>query len=139
MTRTGKIRKCKTRGGRGCAPRETEASNNVTPKIGSYLLECMVLDKYDIKKKQTCYWIDIEVRDLFSYLSNKILGSVYDPKGIQGDLNNFSYDDKKKISLALDDAYKKAIQAVMFAYYNEQEDAISKWREIFGSDFPYYS
>lgn len=115
-------------------------NRKITLKIGSYLLECMILDMYDTKIEKQCYWIDIELRDLLGYLSDKILGSVYDPKGIQGDLNKFSLDDRKKISLALRDAYQKACEAVMLVdFYKDYEASIMKWGEIFGSKFPCYS
>lgn len=120
-------------------------SRKVTLKMKSYLLECMILEYYDLKNKQDCYFTDIELRNLLYFLSSKIHQSVNDPKGIQGNLNTFSYEEKEKISQALYSAYQKACLAVdfndsdsTFLEYNPKS-AILKWREIFGDEFPSYS
>ena len=62
-----------------------------------------------------------------------------DPKGIQGNINNFNSSDRKKISDALYDAYKKAIEARNYERDEKQKEAINKWREVLGSDFPKYT
>ena len=114
----------------------------IAPRINSYLLECMILDYYNNRSEQYAYWIDMELRDLFQSLSTQILEEVYDPKGIQGDLNTFPPEDRKKISMALYDAYQKASKAVDFnepylpLLNKDPKSAISKWREIFGDEFP---
>lgn len=112
----------------------------VTYTMGSYLLECMVLDVYENKVEKENYWVDLEFRDLLNSLSSKIMYSVYDPKGIQGDLNTFSYDERVKISTALSAAYKKASEASTFEMTDkDQKAAISKWGEVLGYAFPDYS
>ena len=113
-------------------------SNTYT--IGSYLLECMILDVYEEQEEQDHYWLDIEFRDLLGILSNKILYSVNDPKGIQGNLNNFTFDERIKISNALSSSYKKACDAIQLELtYKNQKAAIDKWKELLGNDFPDYS
>lgn len=106
--------------------------------IPSYLLESMILSYAD-SKEELSEWIDINVKNFFNYLTSAILSSVDDPKGLQGDLNSFSYQEKFSISQKADWAYKKAKEAI-FAEVNEkdQEKSINKWRELFGTDFPNY-
>ena len=110
----------------------------ITHTMGSYLLECMILDVYDHKEEQDNYWIDIEFKNLLDALSRKIMNSVYDPKGIQGDLNTFTYIERTKISNALAKAYEKACEARRFESDNDQKNAIRKWREVLGYEFPDY-
>ena len=120
--------------------RLTKYWNNrkVTIKMGSYLLECMILNRYKDKDTSKNWWIDLEFRNLLKYLSSTILQEVNDPKGIQGNLNTFCYNDRCKISNALLNAYNKAVEASNFES-TDQKKAITKWREIFGDDFPEYT
>lgn len=112
----------------------------ITYTMGSYLLECMILEVYDNMAEKDNYWVDLEFRDLLNSLSSKILCGVYDPKGIQGDLNTFSYEARTSISAALSAAYKKACEASTLEITEKnQKGAISKWREVLGCTFPDYS
>lgn len=107
---------------------------------GSYLLECMILQKYENKEASENWWIDLEFRDLLNYLSSAILSDVDDPKGIQGNLNSFCWDDRCKISDALTNAYNKAVEASNMELNDKnQKGAITKWGEVLGSDFPEYT
>ena len=64
---------------------------------------------------------------------------VNDPKGIQGNLNNLSFEQKKSISEKANWAYEKAKEAISAETSEKnQEKAINKWREIFGTKFPTY-
>lgn len=111
----------------------------ITHTMDSYLLECMILEIYDSNAKKDSYWVDLEFRDLLNVLSSKILYDVYDPKGIQGNLNTFSEEARKSISDALSAAYKKACEASKLeAINNDQKGAISKWGEVLGYAFPSY-
>jgi len=112
----------------------------VTVTMGSYLLECMILDVYEGLAEKDHYWVDLEFRDLLYSLSVKVFNSVNDPKGIQGDLNNLSQDEREKISSALSDAYDKACEASKLEMTDKnQETAIQKWGEILGYAFPDFS
>jgi hypothetical protein len=112
----------------------------ITYTMGSYLLECMILEVYESKAEKDNYWVDLEFRDLLNTLSSKILGSVYDPKGIQGDLNTFSYTARLSISSALSSAYKKACEASSLEITDkDQKAAIKKWGEVLGYAFPDFS
>ncbi len=75
------------------------------------MLECMILERYENMITPEKWWIDLQFRDTLNYLSSAIYYSVNDPKGIQGDMNTFSYSEKVKISEALKNAYDKASEA----------------------------
>ena len=107
------------------------------PSMQSYLLENMILDYYYNKSSCSSY-VDIEIPNILLYISNAIHSSVNDPKGIQGDLNTLSYDEKKKISDRAFSDYLKAIDARKYEDDKDDKSSINKWREIFGGDFPEY-
>lgn len=62
-------------------------NRKVTIRIGSYLLECMILQKYENKEASENWWIDLEFRDLLNYLSSAILSDV-DDSGLYRIKNN---------------------------------------------------
>ena len=111
----------------------------IAPTIPSYLLECMIVKRYIDLDVSNSWWIDFEFQDTVDYLSKEILNAFYDPKGIQGDLNNFSIVDRAKISKALANAKAKAEEAIQLeTSSSDYEASINKWREILGTDFPLY-
>lgn len=115
-------------------------NRKITLKIGSYLLECMILNRYENIQTPYKWWIDLEFRDTIKYLSFAILDDVKDPKQIQGNLNSFSWKDRCNISDALLNIYNKAAEAVNLEINNkDQKGAIGKWIEIFGDSFPKYT
>ena len=90
-------------------------------------------------KSELQQWIDFNIRDFFYYLKTYIYYDVNDPKGIQGNLNNLSFEQKKSISEKANWAYEKAKEAISAETSEKnQEKAINKWREIFGKKFPTY-
>ena len=105
----------------------------VTLTIGSYLLECMILSIYDSKYEKSNWWIDLEFRDVLYELSKAIKKDVDDPKGMQGNLNTFSTEDRQKISTALYNAYSTALEASRYESDGKQKEAINKWGEIFSN------
>lgn len=112
----------------------------VTLTIPSYLLECMILNRYNDMTATDKWWIDLQFRDTLNYLSAAIMNDVNDPKGMQGNLNKFGYLDRKKISDALNAAYEKAKNAAQLETNDkDQKAAINKWREVLGTDFPEYT
>lgn len=115
-------------------------NRRITLRMGSYLLECMILSIYEKLPAKESYWVDLEFRDLLNALSSAICNGVPDPKGIQGDLNTFSSIERMQISLALKQAYYKAVDASKLELTDEdQAAAIAKWKEIFGPSFPSFS
>ncbi len=106
--------------------------------IDSYLLECIILNIYETKPEQDYYYFDLEFRDLLSEISRRIRESVYDPKGIQGNINRYTYGEKTERSLALSFAHKIAYEARELEKNGDQKAAIEKWKEILGNEFPNY-
>ena len=111
----------------------------VTLTIGSYLLECMILNIYENQEEKENWWIDLEFKDVLYALSNAILCDVEDPKGMQGNLNKFDSYDRRKISNALLDAYNKACEAAQYEQQGKQKEAINKWGQVLGGSFPEYT
>ena len=108
------------------------------PTMQSYLLECMVLNHFE-SKGQCSQYQDLELADLFDYISNNIFSSVPDPKGIQSDLNDkLSWDEKLKISLKASADASIAREARAAESGDDHKGSINKWRQIFGNEFPEY-
>lgn len=109
----------------------------ITYTIGSYMLECMILNRYENMKTPEKWWIDLQFIDTLKYLSSAIYNIVNDPKGIQGNLNDFNYIEKQKISQALNNAYIKASEASSLELTNKDNNsALKKWKEVLGDSFP---
>lgn len=109
--------------------------------VGSYLFEQMVLN-YAQTKGLKSDW-QSNVHECLLSLSQQILGTVNDPKGMQGDLNTLDADSRKKQSgIAYSDyqtsgkAITEEITADMF--HGTHEKAISLWNEVFGDGFKLY-
>jgi len=108
------------------------------PSMGSYSLECLILDYY--ASQDSCLkYIDLEVKDLLVHLASAIYNTIKDPKNIQGDLNVLSYEEKSKISSRALRDHDKAVEAWNKEKAGDHKAAIIKWKEIFGSDFPNYT
>lgn len=114
-------------------------NRKVTLKIGSYLLETMILNRYEKLNSIDNWIIDIQIRETFKELATSILYQVDDPKKIQGNLNSFTMKERMKISNSFYSMYQKANEAINKEINeNNQKGAINKWREIFGDEFPEY-
>jgi len=108
------------------------------PTMPSYLLENMILEYYSERSTPASQYVDVELVNIFNDIYTRVYKVVNDPKGIQGNLNKLTAEEKKKISdRALVD-YKKAKEARIFETENKQSDSINKWKEIFGDKFPKY-
>ncbi|MDN4504060.1 nucleotidyltransferase [Alteromonadaceae bacterium BrNp21-10] len=109
------------------------------PSMGSYLLECMVLNHFE--SNGTCsQYQDLELAGVFEYIANHIYSNVSDPKGIQTNLNDkLTWEERSKISnKAIADA-NLALEARHLESNGDQKGSINKWRQIFGAEFPEYS
>lgn len=112
--------------------------HNSSYTIGSYVFEQLVIN-FIKSKTELSIWIDFDIKDFFNYLSNHIFYQINDPKGIQGNLNNLTYEQQKSISDKANWAYNKSIEAINAETHDkDQEKTINKWREIFGNKFPKY-
>jgi hypothetical protein len=108
------------------------------PTMSSYLLENMILDYYSEQTTVASQYVDIEIEKVLLEIHRRVYNAVNDPKGIQGDLNNLSAEDKKKICDRAYQDYVKAFEARKFEKEKNDKDSISKWIEIFGDKFPKY-
>lgn len=109
------------------------------PSMGSYLIENMILDFYDSPLATSASkFIDLEIPKLLLHIRDSVYSEVRDPKGIQGDINNLSFEDKGKIWHRANEDYSKAIEARRLELAGDHRGSINKWREIFGGDFPRY-
>lgn len=109
------------------------------PSISSYLIESMILDFYDSFSAGTaCEFVDLEIPKLLLHIRDSVYGAVNDPKGIQGNINRLSSEEKSKIWDRANSDYNKAMEARQRESDGDHRGSINKWREIFGGDFPAY-
>ena len=109
------------------------------PSMSSYLLEAMILEYYDRNPGVASDFVDFEIRDMLAYLADAVYNTVNDPKGIQGDINDVSWEDKIKIAERTKADLEKAREAIRLETKDEDHRAsINKWREVFGPNFPTY-
>jgi len=113
-------------------------ANFTSPKLGSYLFEVIVLNFVKSKTSQNDY-NDINIKDFFYYLYSNIEYDVQDPKGIQGNINNLTSEQRERISSKAKSCYDIAMIALNFEIEKKnQEKAIENWKIIFGDKFPSY-
>ncbi len=107
--------------------------------MSSYFLECLILQYYDMYTVTSSKYIDVELPKVLEYIYSQINNALIDPKGFQGDLNTLSWEERQSIKdrAALD--YNRAIEARRLETDGKQKESITKWGEIFGSEFPYYT
>jgi len=108
------------------------------PSIGSYLLENMILDYYTEQAIVSSKYVDIEIVKVLIEIHKRVSNPVNDPKGIQGNLNNLSSEDRRKIKDRAYQDYSKAFDARQFEIAKNDKDSIGKWIEVFGDKFPKY-
>jgi len=113
-------------------------TNFVSPKIGSYLFEVIVLNFVKSRSALDNY-IDCNIRDFFNYLQNAIFYDIQDPKSIDGNINDLTNDQRLRISTKAQSCYETALTAIDFEVnQSNQEKAIENWGKIFGDKFPTY-
>jgi hypothetical protein len=105
--------------------------------MGSYLLENIILNYYSTKTNCGRF-VDLELPDLFNHISNAVYSYVPDPKGIQGDLNTLTTEQRNSISNRASQDSQRAREARDFERENDYEASIKRWRDIFGGEFPTY-
>jgi hypothetical protein len=107
--------------------------------MGSYFLECLILQYYDSSTINSSTYIDVELPNLFAYVCHQIHQSLNDPKGFQGNLNKLTLDEINSIRERAKLDYNRSVQAREFETNGKQKESIQKWGEIFGTEFPIYS
>jgi hypothetical protein len=108
------------------------------PSMQSYLLENLILDYYSKRNSPTHSWVKFEIPLILNYIYQNIFNPVEDPKGIQGNINYLTHEQKQKIKDRAFSDFSKSIAAYEFDKNDEPENSILKWQEIFGSNFPDY-
>lgn len=110
------------------------------PSMPSYLIENMILDYYSVNTyPKASSYVDLEVPKLLQYISGKVLSSVHDPKGIQGNINTLNSEEQIKISARAMRDYQKALEARQLETQGNYKLSILEWGDIFGSKFPQYT
>lgn len=107
------------------------------PTIPSYLFENIILNYFALQASIDTN-LKLNLRNFWHHLQFGIYAPVLDPKGFDGDLNLLPLADKDKIATKALEAYQKACDAIKFELNYDQKNAIEKWREIFGPEFPNY-
>lgn len=107
------------------------------PSMSSYLIENMILNCYE-NRTDASKFVDIHLPEVFLYIIYNIYNSVADPKGIQGNINTLTLDEKSKILDRAHLDYNRSTEARNLETQKKERESINKWREVFGSDFPTY-
>lgn len=105
--------------------------------LPSYMLETIIINFAD-SQTELSQWIDLRFRDALKYIADHIMSPVYDMKEIQGDINDLDFSDKWSLQQKAQADYDKACEAREQESAGNQKEAIKKWGEILGSDFPTY-
>jgi len=105
--------------------------------IPSYLLETLIVYHADSVSELSQY-MDFRFRDAIKYVADNILASVSDMKDIQGDINTLSFTSRFALQSKAQTDYEKACKAWEYEKSGDHENAIKKWGEIFGNEFPQY-
>jgi len=108
------------------------------PSMGSYLIEVIILNYYEANTAKASEYVDLEIPKLLAHIWLCVLSDVQDPKGIQGNINHLSADDRNKISGRAWSDNAKSLEARRLESVYDYQSSIRKWAEIFGSDFPSY-
>lgn len=110
------------------------------PSMRSYVLETMVLDYYSTRSTldKGSQYVDLEIPRVLQYISSAVYSQVNDPKNIQGNINDLSWDERTRISNRATVDMQKAFEARSLESAGDHKLSIQKWQEIFGGEFPDY-
>ena len=104
------------------------------PGMSPYLIECIVLDYYD--NHSAGDWPDIELLNLLHYIRSAVLADVQDPKGIQGNINGLTWEERSKVSDRAEEDAEKASSARSAESAGDHKGAIGWWGKVLGTAFP---
>ena len=107
-------------------------------EVSSYMFEQMVLDCLEASPLNANDPLQVRVKQVLQYLWKEIKNPVYDPKGIQGDLNELDQETRDNLSRSALMSYLSADAAIRFERKGEIQNAIKQWQIVFGGKFPYY-
>lgn len=98
----------------------------------SYLLEVMLANYY--RSREKLYDIDYEFEQSLIYLRDSIWDIVNDPKNIEGDLNNLSYEEKINLTSRINNDLENIEDAKKVSV----EQSFEYWKKVLGDEFPNY-
>lgn len=105
--------------------------------VPSYLFECLLLQYFAQSGAATATrYVDLEIMSLLEYLQTAIYSAVPDPKGIEGDLNTLTWEDRKSVAARANFDTERARNARASELAGDQKGSIRQWADIFGPDFP---
>ena len=105
--------------------------------LPSYLLETMIIYFADSPIELDPY-IGLRFMSALRYIAENITQSVYDLKGIQGNINDLNRVDQLNLQQKAQTDYRKACDAWNQEKKGNQKEALRIWGEILGGDFPTY-
>lgn len=103
----------------------------------SYLLENMIINLYNQPSVTCSKYVDIEFKKVLNNLKLSIFNEVADPKGLQGNLNPYTYSEMINISNKITNYYNLATEASSYES-SDPEKCFEKWKEVLGGNFPDY-
>ena len=106
--------------------------------VSSYMFEQMVLDGIESDPMPLGISWQTSVERVLQHLTNAVKAPVWDPKGIQGDLNDLDSETKNRLSEIANISYIAAYTAIRKEREGDIRDAIRLWRSVFGDKFPGY-
>lgn len=106
--------------------------------VPSYLIECMVLGFYENQPTRASARPEVEVPRVLRQIARSVLGSVEDPKGIQGDINKLSREERSEVSSQASRHAQSAESALAEQAGGDERGAIDHWRDVFGTYLPAY-
>ncbi|MBR2003955.1 MAG: hypothetical protein IJ991_07210 [Thermoguttaceae bacterium] len=105
--------------------------------IPSYLLETLLVD-FARSKSRLDECLAVRFTDTLNYIMKHIDFPVFDMKNIQQDINFLTSKVKEQIKEKAYQDWGKACEAGIHQRSGDHRQAILRWREIFGEEFPRY-
>jgi hypothetical protein len=109
------------------------------PTMPSYLLECLLLDYFELPYLSVNEFVDLALIAAWDALATSVWLPVQDPARIQGDINALSYQEQNDVSARARVDAARAREALGAETAGDQQKALGIWRDIFGPSFPSYS
>ena len=102
------------------------------PSISSYLLETLILNYYNAHRFTN---IKSDFKGNLAHVHNNISQPIYDPNGIDGDINELDGNTISKIKKKAHDDYYICCDAILLEEKGEIDEAKILWKKVFGDDF----
>lgn len=108
----------------------------IVTTMPSYLIENLVLNYYSSTMAKASSYVDLEIAPVLEYISAAVFNPVPDPKGIQGDINSLSWDERGKVSNVAKSHANAARTARTYESNGDQHMCTLYWYDVFGDEFP---